>query len=217
GLGRREEEVADLVEERRAQLLEEADARLGEQDLRLGGELLANAAHRLGCRAPDNAPAVAEDDVVGSQLREVKSDARACRAGPGYDDASHRSSALRSSSVNGRSGARTCSRMGTPRRCSTCFAAAWNGNCSSPSRSSSKSGPGMPRTAATTSLGNAAARPETTPAAPSSSPCRISASGPMKTSRPSIRYGAKRSQGLSDTFRPTKLLPRSRRSASTDS
>ena len=50
-LGRGDEQVADLVEERRAELLEEADARLRETNLGGGRELLADAAHRLRRRA----------------------------------------------------------------------------------------------------------------------------------------------------------------------
>src|SRR5262249_39845242 len=199
---RRQEEVTDLVEERHAELLEEADARLRQPHLRRGRELLPHAAHRLGRRAARHGAAVAEDHVLRPELRQVVGDARTSGAGPGYDDASHRSSASRSSSVRMRRGRRTSSRIGTPRRRSTCFAAAWKGNCSRPSRNASRSGPGTPRAAAATSAGNAVASPETTPAAPAASPCWISASGPTKTSRPSIRYGWKRPQGRTDRLTP---------------
>ena len=59
--------------------------------------------------------------------------------------------------------------------------------------------------------------PETAPAAPASSPAKISASGPTNTSRPSIRYGAKRSKGASDTLSPDRLGARCRSSCTTSS
>src|SRR5204862_7781337 len=43
----RKEEVADLAEERLAELAKECEARSGEADLGLSRKLLANAAHRL--------------------------------------------------------------------------------------------------------------------------------------------------------------------------
>src|SRR5438477_118702 len=61
---RREEDVPDLEEERRAELLEEADAVSRETDLGRGRELLPHAAHRLRGRAPGHLAAVAEDDIA---------------------------------------------------------------------------------------------------------------------------------------------------------
>ena len=62
--GRREEEVADLVEERRPELLEEADRLLREPHLGRGRELLPHAAHRLRRRAGRDLARVAEHDVA---------------------------------------------------------------------------------------------------------------------------------------------------------
>ena len=54
--GGREEQVAHLFEQRRAEVREEPHARLREPNLCLGGELLAYAAHRLARRAPGDLP-----------------------------------------------------------------------------------------------------------------------------------------------------------------
>src|SRR5207302_1337239 len=104
------------------------DAVAREPHLRRRRELLANAAHRLRRGAARDLAAVAEDDVARTPLREVVRDAGAYRAGAGDDDSSHRSSSARSVSVSRRSGARTSSRTGTPRRASTALRAAWRGN-----------------------------------------------------------------------------------------
>ena len=63
---RGEEEVADLLEERLAQLAKEPDARLREPDLGLGRELLPHAAHRLSGRTAGDLTDVREHDVVGA-------------------------------------------------------------------------------------------------------------------------------------------------------
>src|SRR5262249_2336676 len=204
-LGRCQEQVADLLEERRPELLEEANARLGQPNLRLGRELLPNTAQRLRRRPARDRAAVAEHDVVRTELCQVVCDRRAGGTGAGSNDPSQRSSAWRSSSVSPRSGARTSSRTGTPRRPRTRFAAAGKGNCSMPFLSEPRSGPGRPRTAAATSLGKAVASPETAPAAPAPRPCEIRDSGPTKTSRPPRRYGSNRSHGRSETFSPAKF------------
>ena len=69
-LGRREEEVADLIEQRRAELFEEADAGLREPNLGRGGELLPHPAHRLCRRASGDLAA------VGQQTSRAPSAAR---------------------------------------------------------------------------------------------------------------------------------------------
>ena len=130
-LGRREEQVADLVEERRPELLEEADRRARQPHLRLGRELLPDAAHRLPRRSGGDLGPVGEHDVVRSSQRQLVGDARADRAGAGYDDSSHSSSSVFSSGNSVLSGRRTSSRTGTPSRPRQNFAAAWNGNRSS--------------------------------------------------------------------------------------
>ena len=71
------------------------------------------------------------------------------------------------------------------------------------------------RTAATTYSGRAEASAEIAPTAPQASPWAISASGPTKTSRPSMRYGSKRSQGASETLSPARFETRSRRRSMT--
>ena len=83
-------------------------------------------------------------------------------------------------SVSARSGARTSSRIGTPRAPSTNFSAAWRGKRSTAARSSpsaaaarSSARARLPRPA----RGTPRARPETAPAAPAASPSTISASG----------------------------------------
>ena len=86
-LGRGEEQVADLVEVRWPELLEEADALLRQPDLGGGGELLPDAAHRARRRLARDLAAVAEDDVARAAQREVVGDARADRARSGYHDA----------------------------------------------------------------------------------------------------------------------------------
>ena len=136
GRRRREEEVADLLEERRAELLEEPDARLGEPHLGLGRELLAHAAHRLAGGAARDLPHVGEHDVVGAAEGEVVGDRGADRARAGYDDAGHPRSSSRSPSVSWRSGRRTSSRTGTPRNPSRNFRAACRGKRSTAARSS---------------------------------------------------------------------------------
>jgi hypothetical protein len=62
----------------------------------------------------------------------------------------------------------------------------------------------------TTRSGSALASAETAPTAPCARPCAINASGPTNTSRPSIRYGANASHGVSDTFIPARFGARSR-------
>ena len=88
-LGGGQEEVADLIEEWRPQLFEEADARLRELDLRRGRELLPNAPHRLRRRTAGNRTTIAEHDSFGTELRQVVGDRRAGSAGSGYNDPSH--------------------------------------------------------------------------------------------------------------------------------
>ena len=72
------------------------------------------------------------------------------------------SSDARSSSASPRSGGRTSSRIGTPRRTSTCLSAAWRGKRSISARSAPGS-TSSPRTAAATISGNAEASAETAP------------------------------------------------------
>ena len=189
-LARREEEVADLLEERRSELREEPDARLRQSHLGLGRELLADAAHRLPRRAAGDRARVGEHHAVGARERQVIGDRGADRARAGYDDSSQPSSSVRSPSVRPRRGARTSSRIGTPRAPRTHFRAACRGNRSIAARSS-PSAAAAPvegsRTAAATRSGNAEPRAETAPTAPAASPSAISASGPTKTSSPSTR------------------------------
>ncbi len=113
--GRGEKEVAHLLEEGRAELLEEADRLPRKPHLRLRRELLTHPAHRLPGRPGGNLRPVGEHDVGSAAQSEVVRDARPDRAGAGYDDASHVSSSARSSGVSVRSGARTSSRIATPR------------------------------------------------------------------------------------------------------
>src|SRR5215218_889687 len=213
-LGPRDEQVADLVEQRRAELLEETDAGLREPHLGCGRELLADSAHRLRGRAAGDAPPVGEDDLAGPQRDEVVRDGGACGPGPGYDDSSHASSSRFSSSRSRRSGARTSSRTGTPRRPRTYFAAAWNGKRSSAARRAPTS-PSWSRTSATTRSGKTEPSPETVPTAPRSMPRSTSSSAPTKTSSPSSRYGSTASNGLSETFSPAKFGARSRSCSTT--
>ena len=127
-VARRHEQVADRIEERSAELAEEWNAGAHQRDLGRGRELLAHAAHGLPRGPRGDLRTVGEDDVAGSEEREVVRNARSDRAGAGYDNSSsHVSSSRRSSSVSCRSGGRTSSRIGTPRRCSTRFSAAWRG------------------------------------------------------------------------------------------
>ena len=88
-LGGREEEVADLLEERSAELAEEPHARLRQPHLRLGRELLPDTAHRLSGRTARDLPHLGEHDALGAAKREVVRDRRADRARAGYDDSSH--------------------------------------------------------------------------------------------------------------------------------
>ena len=81
-LGRREEQVADLEEERRAELGEERDALAREPHLGRGRELLADAAHRPRGRAAADLAAVAEHDVARSAEREPVGDAGPDRPAP---------------------------------------------------------------------------------------------------------------------------------------
>jgi hypothetical protein len=64
-LGRRQEQVPDLLEERCAELLEEAHAAARETHLRLGRELLADAPHRPAGRAARDLGRIGEHHVVG--------------------------------------------------------------------------------------------------------------------------------------------------------
>src|SRR5262249_55121026 len=197
--------VAEGLEEGRAELAKELAALLREPPLRLAGELLPEAAHRLARRARRDGVPLREHDVAGAEERQVVRDRRTYRACAGNDDSSHRSSSVRSASVSVRSGRRTSGPIGTPRAATTTWAAAWNGTRSSAVRTGPRSAPPGSRTAATTSSGNADASADTAPTAPPASPCGISASGPTKTSRPSSRYGANCSHGVSDTLRPPKF------------
>jgi hypothetical protein len=79
------------------------------------------------------------------------------------------------------------------------------------------SSPSGSRTAAETRSGNADASADTAPTAPARIPCVIRASGPTNTSRPSTRYGANASQGVSETFIPAKFGAASRSAATTAS
>src|SRR5436190_11863305 len=217
-LGRGEEQVADLAEEARPERGEEGDALAGEHDLLRGRELLPHAAHRARGRAAREPAALGDDDVLRAEEREVVRDAGADGAGAGDDyPASHgltaSSSSAASAAVRPRSGARTSSRSGTPRPRTTCFSAAWRGKRSTTSRRATRR-PLRSRTAATTCSGKALASAETAPAAPPSSPRPMNASGPTKTSRPSLRYGSNRSYGVSETFMPARLSAASRRRAS---
>ena len=72
--GRRHEQVADLVEERRPELLEEADARLREPHLGGGRELLPDPAHRLRSRTAGDPPPVGEHDLARPERRQVERD-----------------------------------------------------------------------------------------------------------------------------------------------
>ena len=206
-LGRREEQVADLVEERRAELLEEVDRRLREPHLRRGRELLAHAAHRLAGRAGCDLARVAENDVAPH---------RAARGGTRSTRPS-RPRRLRQFAVEPRvelrpflrreraQRARTSSRIGTPRRATMRLSAACRGKRSIVSRISCKRG-----STATTFSGRALASAETAPTAPCSRPCAIRDSGPTKTSSPSSRYGRNASHGESETFMPARFGARSR-------
>ena len=106
-VGRGQEHVAHGVEQRRAQLAKELRALLGKTDLRLGRELLAEAAHRLPGRTGGDCLTVGEHDVVRAEQREVVRDRRSYSAGTGDDDASHVSNSVRSASVSMRNGRRT--------------------------------------------------------------------------------------------------------------
>ena len=75
-------------------------------------------------------PAVAEHDVARAERGQSRRPS-AGRPGARYDDSSHASSSRFSPAFSVRSGARTSSRTGTPRRPSTYLAAAWNGKRSS--------------------------------------------------------------------------------------
>ena len=72
--GRCQEQVADLVEERRPELLEEADARLREPHLRGGRELLAHAPIAFAVAPPATRPAIREDDLSRAERRQVVRD-----------------------------------------------------------------------------------------------------------------------------------------------
>ncbi len=104
GVGRREEEIADLAEERRTERREELDALAREHDLGRRRELLPDASHRARRRAADELTALCDDDVVGAEERELVRDARAHRARACDDYASHsrtmRATSSRSSSVS---------------------------------------------------------------------------------------------------------------------
>ncbi len=126
-LGGGQEQVADLVEQRLAELLEEADAGLREPHLGSGRELLPDAAHRLRGGASGHLAAIGEHDLARAERSEVIRNRGADRPRSRYDDSSHSSSSRFSSSRRRRSGRRTSSRTGTPRRPRTNFAAAWNG------------------------------------------------------------------------------------------
>src|SRR5207253_2855964 len=84
----REEEIADLEKERRAEGFEEADRLLREPDLRRRRELLADAAHRLRRRAACDLADVGEHDVARAEVCEVVCDRRSDCAGAGYDNPS---------------------------------------------------------------------------------------------------------------------------------
>src|SRR5262249_4639036 len=68
---------------------EELRALLREAYLRLGRELLAEAAHGLARRARRDRVPLGEHDVVGAEEREVVCDRRADGAGAGDDYARH--------------------------------------------------------------------------------------------------------------------------------
>ena len=123
-LGRREEEIADRLEERRTELPEQADARPRELHLGLGRELLTHAPHRLAGGAAGDLAHIREHDALRPREREVVRDRCADRARAGYDDASQARISSRSSSVSCRSGGRTSSPIGTPRSLRTCLKAA---------------------------------------------------------------------------------------------
>ena len=135
-LGGGEEEVPDLLEERSAELTEEPDARLREPHLRLGRELLPDPTHRLAGRAARDLPHLREHDAVRAPEGEVVGDGRSDRARARYDDSSHPRSSWRSPSLSCRSGRRTSSRSGTPRRPRMNLSAAWRGKRSITARSS---------------------------------------------------------------------------------
>ena len=97
-LGRRDEEIADLLEEPRAERREELDALAREHDLGGGRELLAHAAHRARGRAAAELAAFGDDDVVGAGERKVVRDAGADRARSRDDYACH-SATMRSTSL----------------------------------------------------------------------------------------------------------------------
>ena len=109
---------------------------------------------------------------------------------------------------------------GTPRSAQTVFSAEGIGKRSSAARAAAALAVASgvrSRTAAATSSGNAEASAEIAPTAPPARPRSISASGPTKMSSPSIRYGSKRSQGASETFRPVRFGTRSRKRSITGS
>src|SRR3954468_12798203 len=214
-LRRRDEHVADLLEERPAELPEQRRTVAREANLGRRRKLLAESTHRLAGGAARDLADVGEHDVARVEQREVVRDRRPYGAGAGNDDSSHASSSFVSSAASVRSGRRTSGRTGRPRHRSTVFNADWKGNRCTASRTRPRSAAGGSRTAAATSSGNAEPSAETAPTAPASIPCGISASGPTKTSSPSSRYGAKRSHGVSDTLRPRKFGAASRSRSTT--
>jgi hypothetical protein len=100
GLRRRQEEVADLLEQRLPELLEEPHARPRELHLGGGRELLPHAAHRPAGRTACDLPHVGEHDAFRSAQRQVVRDRSADRAGARYNDSSHPRSSSRSPSLS---------------------------------------------------------------------------------------------------------------------
>ena len=203
-----------------ARAAEELDALAREHDFLCRRELLAHAAHRRDVEPPTSSPRVGDDHVVGAEEREVVGDARPRRAGAGDDYPSH---------------SRRCARLRRARRRSGRATAA--GRRRAPGRRGDRAPSSRPRGTGAPAARRAARRRERRsrasgrararrprrgswlrarrprPTAPAARPWGMSASGPTKMSRPSTRYGAKRSQGVSDTFRPAKFGASSRKAA----
>ena len=126
-LGRREEQVADLVEERLARARRRT--RCCRARARTSGAVencWRTPPIAREVEPPPIAPRSQSTTSPAPREREPVGDARPHR--PRARDQDHGSSSLpSSSSVSGRSGARTSPPIGTPRRAATALAAAWKG------------------------------------------------------------------------------------------
>jgi len=127
----------------------------------------------------------------------VVRDAGSYGTGTGDDDSSHRSSSLRSSSVSSRSGRRTSGPTGTPRFDSTIFAAAWNGKRSSAARTGPRGGAASIPHGCRDEFRKCRRERRHSADCASRKSLRQQRLRADEDVQPSIRYGAKRSHGLS--------------------